>query len=55
MKYSGMITVKADGKEQNVYLEFEKDNVYDILRAYEAILNHAKGEEISVFARRWEA
>ena len=39
MKYSGVITVKAEGKEQNVYLEFEKDNVYDILRAYEAILN----------------
>ena len=54
MKYYGMISVKYEGKENDIHVEFEKDNVYDILRAYEVVLNHAKGEEVYIYARRWE-
>lgn len=52
MKYSGVITIKKDGKESNIYLEFDKDNVYDVMRAYEAILNYAKADEVNVFSSR---
>lgn len=51
-KYSGVITLKQDGKESNIYLEFGKDNVYDVMRAYEVILNYAKADEVNVFSSR---
>lgn len=52
MKYSGMITIKQDGKESNIYLEFDKDDVYDVMRAYEVILNYVKADEVYVFSSR---
>ena len=55
MKYTGVITIKDEGKESTIYVEFEKDDVYDILRAYDVMLNHAKADEVAVYARRWEA
>lgn len=52
MKYSGMITIKTDGKESNIYLEFDKDDVYAVMRAYEVILNCAKADEVNIFSSR---
>lgn len=53
MKYTAIITVNKDGTENNIHMEFEKDDVYDVLQAFDAILNHSAGDEVSVFARRW--
>ena len=53
MKYTAMITVKKDGAENNIHMEFDRDDVYDVLQAFDAILNYSAGDEVSVFARRW--
>ena len=53
MKYSAMITVKNDDNEANVHMEFGEDDIYDVMQAFDTILNYATGDEVRVFARRW--
>ena len=53
MRYNAIIKTKNGDKENIIHMDFEKENIYDVLRAFEAVLNYAKGEEVSVFARRW--
>lgn len=53
MKYSALIMVKNDDKEANVHMEFGEDDIYDVMQAFDTILNHATADEVKVFARRW--
>ena len=53
MRYNAIITIKSGDKEDNIHMEFAKDDVYDVVKAFDTILNFAAGDEVQVFARRW--